>query len=95
MGVEGGFSRCRLNPSAQFNKLRDHLRAFPDAEVTTTDYETAVDFYYRCREKGVQGSNTDFLICAVAVRCKCAVFTVDTDFTRFAKIVPIALHPVR
>ena len=48
-------------------KNQIHLRAFPDLEVTTRDYETAAEFFNLCRGKGVQGSNTDFLICVIAV----------------------------
>ena len=60
--------------------------------IATDDHEEAAVFFNRCREKGVQGSNTDFLICAVAVRNGFAIFTTDDDFTRFARILPIALH---
>lgn len=77
---------------AQFERLRDHLRAFPDTAVSTEDYEEAAAFFNRCREKGVQGSNTDFLICATAVRNGYAIFTTDRDFIRFSKVLPIALH---
>lgn len=39
--------------------------------------ERAAEFYNHCRNKGVQGSNTDFLICAVAARFKTPIFTTD------------------
>ena len=81
-----------VKEQAQFERLRDHLRAFPDTAIATDDHEEAAVFFNRCREKGVQGSNTDFLICAVAVRNGFAIFTTDDDFTRFARILPIALH---
>jgi hypothetical protein len=32
------------------------------------DYELAAQFFNQCCGRGVQGSNTDFLICAAAVR---------------------------
>ena len=83
-----------IRESAQHESLRDHLRAFPDAEITSVDYEEAAAFFNRCRNKGLQGSNTDFLICAVAVRNDFAIFTADEDFTRFAKILPVTLHSV-
>lgn len=56
------------------------------------DYVTAAKFFNLCRSRGVQGSNTDFLICAVAVRHDDAIFTTDVDFTRFARYVPVVLH---
>ena len=81
-----------IKSRVQFQKLRNHLRAFPDLEVTTRDYESAADFFNLCRGKGVQGSNTDFLICAVAVRYNIPIFTTDEDFTLFKTHLPITLH---
>jgi predicted nucleic acid-binding protein len=40
----------------------------------------------------VQGSNTDFLICAAAERRNLPILTTDADFRRFAAILPITLH---
>jgi len=75
-----------------FDRLRDHLRAFPDEVLTTADYELAVEFFASCRARGLQGSNTDFLICAVAQRRRLPILTTDGDFARFAKVLSIALH---
>ena len=75
--------------------MRDHLRAFPDTDVTGEDYEQAASFFNRCRAKGVQGSNTDFLICAVAARREFAIFSTDEDFAHFAKVLPITLYAGR
>jgi len=77
---------------AHFDRLREHLRAFPDSEITLDDYEEAASICNRCRAKGIQGSNTDFLICAVAARHEFSIYTSDGDFLRFAKVVPIVLH---
>lgn len=82
------------NP-AQFDVLRDHLRFFPDLVIGTSDYEEAAVFFNRCRSRGIQGSNTDFLICAVAARRRMSIFTTDGDFTTFAKVLPIHLHQQR
>jgi predicted nucleic acid-binding protein len=81
-----------IKERAQFDRLREHLRAFADVEITSDDYEEAASFCNRCREKGIQGSNTDFLICAIAARNGFSIFTTDEDFTRFAKVLPIVLH---
>lgn len=51
----------------QFNRLRDRLRAFPNLQLSIADYELASEYYNKCRKQGIQGSNTDFLICAAAV----------------------------
>ena len=45
--------------------------------------------------QGIQGSNTDFLICAVAVRHARAIFTTDKDFAGYARALPIRLHTPR
>lgn len=75
-----------------YETLREHLKAFPDVALESADYEDAAEFFNRCRVKGVQGSNTDFLICAAATRRQLAILTTDTDFTHFAKLLPIQLH---
>ncbi len=80
---------------AQFEQLRDHLRSFPDLELEAADYEEAAAAFNRCREQGVQGSNTDFLICAAATRRKLAIYTTDGDFRHYAKIVRLELHEPR
>jgi predicted nucleic acid-binding protein len=80
-----------IRHTAQFIKVRDKLRYFPDTELTVTDYEVAADNYNACKRKGIQGSNTDFLICAVAMRCNQTILTLDQDFEHFADILPIRL----
>ena len=79
----------------QFLNLRDHLRAFPDLLLSAEDLETAAELFNRCRSKGVQGSNTDFLLCALSIRHDLAIFTVDEDFKQYAKHLPVRLHSVR
>lgn len=76
----------------QFDSLRSDLRAFPDIVLATDDYEEAARFYNLCRAKGIQGSNTDFLICATASRRQMPILTTDKDFYQFAKILPIDIH---
>lgn len=75
----------------QFERLRNDLEAFVDLEVSTEDYVRAASYFNHCRRKGIQGSNTDFLICAASHRHEVPIFTTDRDFSRFAKTLPIAL----
>jgi predicted nucleic acid-binding protein len=83
-------------PSAElFETLRGTLKAFPDVVLESEDYEEAAAFFNRCRAKGVQGSNTDFLICAAAARRGYPILTTDADFAHFAKHLPIQLLPAR
>jgi predicted nucleic acid-binding protein len=79
----------------QFQSLREHLRPFRDIDLQVEDYEEAAAFFNRCRAKGIQGSNTDFLICAVAARRELAILTTDDDFAHFARVLPIQLHSPR
>lgn len=76
----------------QFDRLRDNLRAFPDIQLTSEDYEDGARFFSSCRAAGTQGSNTDFLICAAAIRRDISILTTDRDFEGFARILPISLH---
>ncbi len=84
-----------LRDAVQFEKLETHIAAFPDIQLTADDFVTAARFFNVCRTQGIQGSNTDFLICAVAVRRQLAIYTTDKDFSLFAKYLPIVLHKTR
>ena len=81
-----------IQTSESFERLRDHLRHFDDELLVMADFERAAEHFNACRARGVQGSNTDFLICAVAERRSLPILTTDADFIRFAAILPIALH---
>lgn len=81
-----------IRSESQFKKLRKHLESFPDLPILTEDYITAAQFFNHCRSKGMQGSNIDFLICAVAVRNKFSIYTTDKDFNLFSKYIQIVLH---
>lgn len=81
-----------IRHDSQFSKLRAHLQNFPNLSILTEDYVTAAKFFNLCRAKGVPGSNTDFLICAVAVRNKFAIYSTDKDFDLFSKHIPIMMH---
>lgn len=76
---------------SKYDKLRQKLQYFPNEPVLDTDYECAAEYSNFCRAKGVQGSHTDFLICAIAVRRKFNIFTTDKDFKNYAKHLPIKL----
>lgn len=80
---------------SQFDLLRDYLGDFVDQPISTADHERAAEHYNTCQSHGIQGSHVDFLICAVAERLTATVFTLDTDFIRYARHLPIQLHSVR
>ena len=81
-----------IRSESQFKKLQKHLESFPDLPAVTEDYVAAAKYFNRCRSKGIQGSNTDFLICAIANRNKFSIFTTDKDFELFSKHLKIVLH---
>ena len=84
-----------IREMSHFVKLRAQLQAFPDLALKTIDYERAAEFYNLCRSRGIQGSNTDFLLCAVAERQNLPILTTDGDFESFSQHLPIALHRPR
>lgn len=77
--------------AADFHKLCARLASFPDLPLLTEDYVKAAEFFNACRSKGGQGSNTDFLLCAVSWRARMPIFTTDRDFTAYAEHLPISL----
>jgi hypothetical protein len=84
-----------IKHSAQFVKLRDILRAFPDEHLESDDFESAAAASNQCRSKGIAVSVSDMLICSVAQSRDWAVFSLAPDFRRYSKILPISLHTVQ
>jgi predicted nucleic acid-binding protein len=80
-----------IRSSEQFTHLQDYLRIFPDMKLLPEDYELAAEFFNTCHSNGIQGSNTDFLICAVAHRRSYSILTTDNDFQSFQAHIPIIL----
>ncbi len=81
-----------IKTTEQYEKLRLHLRSFPDEIIDTSDYEEAAKAGNRCRGKGVIVSIVDILICAVAIKREWTIFTTDPDFTNYVKVLPISIH---
>ena len=84
-----------IRTSDQYEKLRESLRAFPDVPLEAADYEEAALCFNRCRAKGVQGSNTDFLICAVSMRKNFPILSTDQDFEGFSRVLELELYAPR
>ena len=80
-----------IKTQAQFESLRQILSAFPDEKLDAEDYEMAANSFNACRQLGIQGSNTDFLICAVSLAKKWPIFSLDKDFERYQKFLPLIL----
>lgn len=82
-----------IRDKSKFDLLRRRLRVFPDLEITPADYESAAACCNQCRAEGIQGSSTDFLICAIAIEHGLSIFTDDRDFIGYQKVLPVRLHP--
>lgn len=81
-----------LRQTEQFKRLRQYLRAFADVSLCWEDYETAAEYFNICRNRGIQGSQADFLIAATAARRNWLVFTTDQDFRHYAQHLPLQLY---
>lgn len=81
-----------IRVEAQFEQLRQQLAAFSDLALNEQTYELAAEMFNQCRAKGIQGSNTDFLICAAAQQQHLQIMTTDQDFLRYREVLGIRLH---
>lgn len=79
----------------KFEQLREKLQELDDEKLSTEHYELAASFSNECRRHGIQGSHTDFLICAVSVKNDCPIYTLDKDFEQYKKRIPLKLHVER
>jgi predicted nucleic acid-binding protein len=84
-----------IKSEKRFTGLKEYFSAFLDLDLEPTDYEKAAEFFNICRRKGIQGSNTDFLICAAAFNRELEIFTIDKDFKYFKKYIPIKLFEIK
>ncbi len=75
----------------KYRTVKEKLSYFENTPVLDSDYIIAAEFSNMCRKNGVQGSHTDFLICAVANRLDIPIFTTDKDFEHYRKTIPIKL----
>lgn len=80
-----------ISDAQQFNQLREVLSAFEDIPIETEYFVKAAEFSNLCRTRGIQGSTTDFLICAVAYLQNLVIFTTDDGFESYKKYLPIRL----
>jgi len=80
---------CGIRSAQQFEQLRLGLAAFEDLALPGAVYESAAQAFNHCRANGVQGSNTDFLICAAAMHHGVPIFSTDADFAQYQRWLPI------
>ena len=75
-----------------FNNLMIKLSGFNNYEVQLIDHDLAAEYFNVCLNRGIQGSQTDYLICAIAYRYDLEIFTEDADFNNYEKHLPIKLY---
>lgn len=80
-----------IREEAQFRRIRDYLRGFPNVSLESEDYEEAARISNECRRAGVTGSVIDMLLCGVSLRRGWAVFTTDGDFIHYGRVVPVKM----
>ena len=80
-----------IRDERNFERIRKNLKGFPDAALNTSIYEMAASFFNICRRNGIQGSHTDFLICACSIAWDTEILSKDHDYSRYSKFIPIRL----
>lgn len=80
-----------IKNAEQFVRLRNYLQGFPDVPLETSDYEDAAEMWNTCRSHGIAGNSIDLLICSVASRRQWIIYSIDRDFERYAKYLPVKL----
>ncbi len=84
-----------LKSVEQYERLRPHLRSFPDEALDTVDYEEAARVGNACRTKGIAVLVVDALLCAAALKRDWMIFTTDPDFRNYSRVLPIKMHSLR
>ncbi len=80
-----------IREKKDFEALKLQLSAFPGVPLDDSVYEVAAEFFNRCRAQGIQGSNTDYLICAAGHHLGYEIFTTDQDFESYKSVLGIQL----
>ncbi len=75
-----------------FNDLKIKLNGFNNYEAQLADHNAAAEYFNICSQNGIQGSQTDYLICAIANRYGFQIYTEDKDFSYYEKYLPIKLY---
>ncbi len=78
-----------------FNDLKIKLDGFNNYEAQMPDHDLAAEYFNICSKNGIQGSQTDYLICAISCRYNFQIYTEDKDFNYYKKYLPIKLYKNR
>ena len=80
-----------IKEKSRFDKLKALLSPYPVLLANDNDHISAARFFNECKNNGIQGSFTDFLICAQSCNNRLSILSSDLDFEHFEKILPIKL----
>lgn len=80
-----------IKDQENFDAFSERLSAFDDRSIAPEVYILAARFFNLCRSKGIQGSNTDFVICACSVHWNIPILSKDKDYLLYRKHLPIEL----
>jgi predicted nucleic acid-binding protein len=83
-----------IREEKRFKKIRNLLKPFKSEQIDDSIYELGASFFNLCRSNGIQGSHTDYLMCACAVAWKTKILSKDKDFRNYSKFLPIELLEV-
>lgn len=83
-----------IREQKSFEKIRRVLRAFPSQPLQDSIFELAASFFNTCRKNGIQGSHTDFLVCACSVAWKAGILSQDKDYEAYSRYLPIEIDRV-
>jgi hypothetical protein len=75
----------------QHVRLGDYLRAFPNVELATVDYEMAAHSTKPVDRSVFRGAMQTFLSCVAACHRNYGILTTDHDFQNFREHIPITL----
>jgi predicted nucleic acid-binding protein len=75
-----------------FRDLALKLSGFNNYEVQSADHDLAAKYFNICLSNGIQGSQTDYLICAIANKYNLEIFTEDKDFEHYKNHLPVKLY---
>lgn len=81
-----------VRDQVQFERLKEALDTFPHLTTSIADHDRAAECFNLCRSAGLTGDPVDMLVCACAIRHDVAIFSVDPDYARYSKHLPIRLH---
>ena len=77
-----------ISEPSQFKQLSEKLSSFEDLPLLSEYFIKAAEFSNICRKKGIQGSTTDFLICAISNLQKLQIYTDDKTLQIIRSIYP-------